>query len=120
MNAKSRIFVFGSNLSGIHGGGAALHAHREHGAIYGRGVGPQGSSYAIPTKDWRIDAYPLERIAVHVADFLDYARARPDLEFDITPIGCGLAGFKRSQIEPLFAGMPSNCHFTASWDEHHD
>lgn len=115
---KPRIFVFGSNLSGIHGAGAARHAHLYLGATYGRGVGPAGSSYAIPTKDWTIKSYPLERIAVHVADFLDYARANPQLDFDITPIGCGLAGFKRSQIEPLFDGMPSNCHFTASWEDH--
>lgn len=114
----TRIFVFGSNLSGIHGAGAAQFARHMHGANWRQGVGPQGNSYAIPTKDWNIKAYPLERIAVHVADFLDYARANPELDFDVTPIGCGLAGFRRSQIEPLFAGMPSNCHFTASWDEH--
>lgn len=115
---KHRIFVFGSNLSGIHGAGAAAFARKNYGAVPGIGVGRTGYSYAIPTKGWGISVYHLDRIAVHVADFLDYARAHPELDFDVTPIGCGLAGFKRSQIEPLFDGMPNNCHFTPSWKEH--
>lgn len=103
------IFVFGSNLAGRHGKGAALAALREHGAIYGRGVGPQGFAYAIPTKDARLATLPLEVVALHVADFLGYARAHPELTFRVTPIGCGLAGYRPAQIAPFFRGAPPNC-----------
>jgi hypothetical protein len=87
------IFVFGSNLAGRHGRGAALCAKNAHGAVYGVGVGRTGNAYAIPTKDERIRTLPLERIAPYVSAFLDYARANPDLEFEVTKIGCGLAGY---------------------------
>lgn len=103
------IFVFGSNLAGRHGKGAALAALREHGAIYGRGVGPQGFAYAIPTKDARLSTLPLEVIATHVAQFLRYAREHPALTFEVTAIGCGLAGYRPAQIAPFFRGAPSNC-----------
>ena len=116
----NRIFVFGSNLRGVHGAGAALYAMRNHGAVYGVGIGIQGQSYGIPTKDFRIKTLPLDEIKTYVGQFLEYAHAHPELEFDVTPIGCGLAGYRRSQIEPMFADMPPNCHFTSSWDDHHD
>ncbi|HTU17552.1 MAG TPA: hypothetical protein VMG10_05765 [Gemmataceae bacterium] len=103
------IFVFGSNLAGRHGKGAALYARQHHGAIYGQGVGLQGSSYAIPTKDEHIRTLPLERIAEYVEEFKALARAYPDLTFQVTAIGCGLAGYKPHQIAPMFAGscLPS-------------
>ena len=116
----TRVFVFGSNLAGRHGKGAALAAKLDHGARQGCGRGHYGNSYAIPTKDYNIRTLPLETVRHGVAEFLAFAAQHPELQFDITPIGCGLAGFKRSQIEPLFAGMPSNCHFTASWADHKD
>ena len=112
------IFVFGSNLAGRHGAGAALFALRERGAMYGLGVGLHGHSYAIPTKDMNVRTLPLDKIADYVAMFLDFARLHPKLIFEVTPIGCGLAGYKRSEIEPLFEDMPSNCYFSKSWDEH--
>lgn len=102
------IFVFGSNLAGRHGKGAALWARRHRGAIYGHGVGPQGNAYAIPTKDRRLRVLPLEAIRDHVQDFLAYASLRPDLRFEVTPIGCGLAGYRPDQIAPMFAGAPAN------------
>lgn len=102
------VFVFGSNLAGRHGKGAALWARQHRGAIYGRGVGPQGNSYAIPTKDRHLRVLPLEVIRGHVADFLGYARRRQDLRFEVTPIGCGLAGYRPNQIAPMFAGSPEN------------
>ena len=86
------IFVFGSNLAGRHGKGAALHARQNCGAIYGQGEGLQGQSYAIPTKDARLRTLPLGIIAVHINNFILFARSRPDLEFEVTRIGCGLAG----------------------------
>lgn len=109
------IFVFGSNLAGRHGKGAALHARQNCGAKYGVGVGRTGNAYAIPTKDERIQTLPLERIAPHVADFLSYARANPALEFEVTRIGCGLAGYTDSQIAPMFAGAPDNCKLPDGW-----
>ena len=102
------VFVFGSNLAGRHGKGAALWARIHRGAVYGQGEGRQGNSYAIPTKDERIRTLPLERVAKGVARFLSYARAHPDEQFQVTPIGCGLAGFKPAQIAPLFSDAPSN------------
>lgn len=105
-----RIFVFGSNLSGRHGAGSAKEALLKRGAIYGQGIGRQGSSYAIPTKDQRLRTMPLGEIAPHVQAFLAYAGAHQDLQFDVVAIGCGLAGYKPEQIAPMFAGAPSNVH----------
>lgn len=111
------IFVFGSNLAGRHGAGAARFAVLHHGAIYGQGIGLQGQSYGIPTKDEQIETLPLDVIARHVDDFLAFARSRRDLSFYVTPIGCGLAGYKRAQIRPMFDGMPSNCRFAETWED---
>lgn len=111
------IFVFGSNLAGRHGAGAAKFAVINHGAIMGQGIGLQGTSYGIPTKDHRIETLPLSAIAKHVSIFLEFAKSRPDLTFDITPIGCGLAGYKRPQIRPMFDGMPANCRFNKTWED---
>lgn len=102
------IFVFGSNRAGRHGRGAALAALREHGAIYGIGEGHQGNAYAIPTKDHRLRTLPLTEIRLHVQNFLAYARAHDELRFQVTPIGCGLAGYHPQQIAPLFEGAPGN------------
>lgn len=109
------IFVFGSNLAGRHGKGAALFARQNHGAIYGQGVGRQGNSYAIPTKDGRLNVLSLDEISGHVLDFIAYAKENSDLEFNVTRIGCGLAGYKDTQIAPLFSGAPSNCKLPDGW-----
>ena len=111
----TRVFVFGSNLAGRHGKGAALCAVKEHGAVYGRGVGPQGNSYAIPTKDGQLRTLPLDVVRGHVADFLACTRRHPQLAFDVTRVGCGLAGYRDDQIAPMFRGAPSNCHFDPAW-----
>lgn len=105
----SEIFVFGSNLAGRHGKGAALFARQKRGAVYGQGVGLQGSSYAIPTKDERISTLPLDRIEPYVREFIRFATERPDLSFQVTAIGCGLAGYSPEQIAPMFEGAPANC-----------
>lgn len=109
---SNRIFVFGSNRQGRHGVGAALEAVRLHGAKKGQGYGRQGNSYAIITKELRKthDSVSLEEVRNGVWLFLDYAWKNPDLEFDVTPIGCGLAGFKPEQIAPFFAVSPPNVH----------
>jgi hypothetical protein len=102
------IFVFGSNLAGRHGAGAAKFALENHGAIYGQGIGLQGQSYGIPTKDENIQTLPLHRIQEYVQDFLSFASSRPDLYFNVTAVGCGLAGYKPDQIAPFFLKYPTN------------
>ena len=109
------VFVFGSNLAGRHGKGAALWARKNRGAIYGQGIGMQGNSYAIPTKGFHIGTLPLPVIAEYVRGFLRYAASNPSTKFQLTPIGCGLAGYKRSDIEPLFANAPANVIWPPEW-----
>jgi hypothetical protein len=105
----TRIFVFGSNLAGRHGKGAALHARRHFGAIYGQGIGLQDRSYAIPTKDDCLKTLPLPVIQRYVDQFKEFAAQHPELTFEVTAIGCGLAGYKPEQIAPMFNDAPSNC-----------
>lgn len=102
------IFVFGANEAGIHGAGAAKFALDNHGAIWGVGFGFQGNSFGIPTKDYKIRTLPLEKIKIYVDNFIDYARIHTELRFMLTPIGCGLAGYKPHQIGPMFMGAPPN------------
>ena len=99
---ENQIFVFGSNLAGIHGGGAAFDALSKFGAIYGQGIGLQGSSYAIPTKDDNIETLPLAIIEKYIVDFIEFAKSRPDLEFLVTQVGCGLAGYSIDEISSIF------------------
>lgn len=113
------VFVFGSNRAGRHGKGAALWAYQHRGAIYGQGEGLQGHSYAIPTKGarstGRLWTLGLEEIKAHVDRFLAFAASRPDLTFQLTPIGCGLAGYKPEQIAPMFRDAPSNVTLPAEF-----
>lgn len=105
---KNEVFVFGSNTAGRHGKGAALTAARKFGAIYGQGEGMMGRSYAIPTKDKNLRTLPLDTIERAVRYFLWFAETNSDLRFLLTPIGCGLAGYKPKQIAPMFANAPAN------------
>ncbi len=93
----NEIFVFGSNLAGHHGGGAARIALNKFGAVWGQGVGLQGQSYAIPTMQGGV-----ETIKPYVDEFIAFAQSRPDLKFYVTRIGCGIAGFSVAEIAPLF------------------
>ncbi|HBB00115.1 MAG TPA: hypothetical protein DCZ19_03450 [Porphyromonadaceae bacterium] len=95
--AADEIFVFGSNLGGNHGGGAALVAWKKFGAIYGQGVGLQGQSYGIPTMHGGVEA-----IAPYVDEFIEFAEAHPEYFFYVTRVGCGIAGFTDREIAPLF------------------
>ncbi len=94
----NEIFVFGSNLKGMHGGGAAYIAYRKFGAIMGQGVGLQGQSYAIPTMQGGV-----ETIRPYVDEFIQFAKQHLELTFLVTRIGCGIAGFTDDEISPLFA-----------------
>jgi len=93
----NEIFVFGSNLSGMHGGGAARLAYQKFGAIWGQGVGLQGQSYGIPTMQGGVDT-----IKPYVDEFIEFAKTHPQLKFLVTEIGCGIAGFSVEEIAPLF------------------
>ena len=94
----NEIFVFGSNLAGMHGGGAARLAYNRFGAVWGQGVGLQGQSYAIPTMQGGV-----ETIQPYVDEFIAFAKAHPEYTFLVTRIGCGIAGFREEEIAPLFA-----------------
>lgn len=98
----TEIFVFGSNLEGRHKKGAALCALKEHGAILGQASGLQGQSYAIPTKSTPYFSLALVQINKYVADFIFYAASHPSYTFNVTPIGCGLAGYTPKAIAPMF------------------
>lgn len=111
----SDIFVFGSNLAGIHGAGAARHAFDRHGAIWGEGIGRHGDSYAIPTKDRKIVSLSTTAIRMFVDDFIKYAIDNQNLTFKVTQIGCGLAGFTAADIAPMFILSPKNCQFDTDW-----
>lgn len=99
---KGEIFVFGSNLKGLHGGGAARLAYERFGAIWGQGVGLQGSCYGIPTMHGGVDA-----IKPYVDEFIEFAKNHTEYTFLVTKIGCGIAGFKEEEIAPLFADAVS-------------
>lgn len=112
---KQKIFVFGSNLAGRHGKGAALTAFRNHGAVYGNGVGLQGNSYAIPTKDEQLNSLPLTKIERYVNQFIRFAQLNPDMMFEVTRVGCGLAGYEDKDIAPMFKSAPLNCILPVGW-----
>lgn len=95
--ADDEVFVFGSNLEGLHGGGAALLAYERFGAIWGQGTDLQGKSYGIPTMHGGVDV-----IAPYVDDFIAFAREHRELKFLVTEIGCGIAGFTVEEMAPLF------------------
>lgn len=128
---NGEIFVFGSNLGGIHGAGAAKAARDHYGAKLFIGVGPCGQSYAIPTKSEDITkSLPLPVIKLYVEQFIEYAELCEDHDassepgtlvnpskFWVTAVGCGLAGFEYSDIAPMFRGAPDNCSFPDVWRE---
>lgn len=93
----NEVFVFGSNLQGSHGGGAAHVARKLFGAVMGQGVGLQGQSYAIPTMQGGV-----ETIKPYVDEFTEFAKNHPELTFYVTRIGCGIAGFQDKEIAMLF------------------
>ena len=113
----SEIFVFGSNLAGRHGKGAARDALKYFGAKYGEGVGHFGDSFAIPTKGYRLEVLPLKRIGQFVEMFLFYAKDNPHLIFLLTPIGCGLAGYSPAEIAPMFKNATSNIQLPVEFQE---
>ncbi len=110
---SNEVFVFGSNANGMHGGGAARAAVTHFGAVWGQGHGMQGQSYAINSMS---GIEPLKR---DIADFEAFARQHPELRFFVTRIGCGIAGYKASDMAPLFRGCMEMTNVTLPddfWD----
>lgn len=115
------IFVFGSNLAGRHGLGAAKYAKDNLGAEYGVGEGPTGQCYAIPTKDKNLKVRSLSEIEESIIKFLEYAKGSKKT-FKVTPIGCGLAGYKVQQIRAIFLRYPitDNVVFSKEWFQNYN
>lgn len=114
----ANVFVFGSNLAGRHGKGAALFAKQHYGAEYGIGQGRTGNAYAIPTKGYQLNILSLERIQNFIREFIAYAENNPDDIFLLTPIGTGLAGYDKTEIFGIIRNcspLPSNVVFTKEW-----
>lgn len=104
----NEVFVFGSNLAGRHGAGAARDARILFGAQHGVGEGMTGQCYALPTKDRRIQTLPLAQIQEYIRRFIAFAKANPDKKFLVTAVGCGYAGYTHAQIAPMFKAPPVN------------
>ena len=100
--APDEVFVFGSNASGAHGGGAALFAHQRFGAVWGQSEGLQGQSYGIDTMSG------LDVFETQAARFVAFAREHPELRFLVTEVGCGIAGYTPEQVAGFFRGSPVN------------
>lgn len=115
---EDQFFVFGSNLAGVHGAGAAKFARKHFGASLGVGSGFSGKTYAIPTKDHNIRTMCLAEIKYFVDLFIEVANDNPEFDFYVTKIGCGLAGYKDYQIAPMFKDAPDNCYFHIDWLEY--
>jgi len=111
------IFVFGSNLAGRHGKGAAKFAREKYGAVYGVGEGITGNSYAIPTKDEHLKALPFSQVDEAICRFLKYAKVHPECLFLLTPIGTGLAGYSKESVWNVLTreGVSDNVVFTTTW-----
>jgi hypothetical protein len=111
------IFVFGSNLAGKHGKGAAKYAFLKYGAKYGVGEGLTGNSYAIPTKGKNLELLPFKDIDTAICRFLEYAAENHDKDFLLTPVGTGLAGHSKEKVWGVLQreGLTSNVFLSHTW-----
>lgn len=113
--AANEVFVFGSNLGGRHGAGAAKFALNKFGAVYGSGEGLQGRSYAFPTLGYGLEKLKREGLKDSAVRLFVCAREHPELTFLVTKVGCGLAGFSEEEMIPLFRDAPENCVLPDGW-----
>lgn len=104
----NQVFVFGSNLAGLHRGGAARTAKEYFGALQGVGRGWSGQSFAIPTLNEHFQPMPLSQIAHYIEDFKIYTKNHPSITYFVTSVGCGGAGYQPKDIAPLFKGISNN------------
>lgn len=116
MQRPESVFVFGSNLAGRHGAGAAFTAYEKYAYPWGYAIGLYGRAYGIPTKDMKLKPISLKVIAEYVQVFLSDARKHSRYQFIVTRVGCGFAGFTDDQIAPLFARAPKNVQLPPQWD----
>lgn len=112
------IFCFGSNFAGVHGKGAAKDANAFFGAIWHKGEGFAGRSYAIPTKDHNIHTLPTSKIRPGIERFVEFTQMHRNLDFFITGIGTGLARLRPSVIAPMFKGIQDNCIILDYWAQY--
>ena len=112
-----RVFVFGSNTRGIHRAGAAQHAYKNFGAVWGVGEGMTGCSYAIPTKVTTKIKMDFDQVAENISKFLRFASQNPQMDFEVTKVGCGYAGHQERDILRLFEDAPRNCHLPPDWED---
>ena len=138
---EEMVMVFGSNTAGIHGAGAARYAYEKKGARWGHSYGMAGQSFAIPTKGHEQvqshkpnpemknrepvklvnvvgNTLPIPVIRRYVDGFNAFAKHHPELHFQVTCIGCGLAGLKHQEIAPLFRDIDDlpNVWFDEKWE----
>lgn len=104
----NQVFVFGSNSAGHHYGGAAKQAYEKFGALWGKGEGLSGQSYAFPTLTKDMAQLPHFQLGVARDKLYDTANTNQDKEFLLTPVGTGIAGFTLEEIAPLFEDLPNN------------
>lgn len=112
---NGEVFVFGSNLAGFHGAGAARAAWQRFGAKWGKGIGICGQSYAIPTKDENIVSLDLADIIPHITAFCEYTKEYPHIKFWVTRVGCVLAGYEDADIAPYFFAL-DNISYPYEWE----
>lgn len=114
------VFVFGSNLAGIHGAGAALLAKQEYGAVQGKGFGFYGQSYAIPTKNENIISLDMFSITAWVEEFIKFVNEHPEKNFFLTAVGCGLAHKSHKEMSELFTPLRNhdNISFPDVWEKY--
>jgi hypothetical protein len=115
MPKTESVFVYSSNLAGIHNKGSAKTAMLKFGAKYGRGIGISGTSYGIPTKDHDIVTLPLDIIETYIMRFIKFSKELKNVDFFVTAIGTGLIGYPDNQIAPLFKTSETNCNFPEQW-----
>ena len=111
------VFVFGSNLAGRHGAGAAAYARQHYGAVMGHGIGRTGNAWALPTKDERLNTLPLDTVELYWKVFRAEALTTPDTQYLLTPFGTGLAGLSMASIRHMvqLPTLPRNIWLTADW-----
>lgn len=111
---ENQVFVFGSNLAGSHGGGAALQA-KQWGAIDGKGEGLAGQTYAFPTLGKELEQLDHEHLTISRDNLYKHCETNPNKEFLLTKVGCGIAGYPEEYMKSLFTNPPKNLVLPDDW-----